>query len=109
MVSLINLQKTNLCGFHLQVLQKIQEELKARTMDLRTAEETKRRLLSEKASLEEKVKVLEKKKSNEVCCLNVFVFSMHSIFVLIFLFDCTDFLKYRWKISRKILKKNARG
>ncbi|XP_049381809.1 kinesin-like protein KIN-14E [Solanum stenotomum] len=49
-----------------QVLQKIQEELKARTMDLRTAEETKRRLLSEKASLEEKVIGLEKKKSNEM-------------------------------------------
>ncbi|WMV18764.1 hypothetical protein MTR67_012149 [Solanum verrucosum] len=43
----------------------IHEELKARSM-LRTAEETKKRLLSEKSSLEAKIVELEKKKSSEV-------------------------------------------
>ncbi|KAH0728075.1 hypothetical protein KY284_003940 [Solanum tuberosum] len=47
-----------------QVFEKIHEELKARSM-LRTAEETKNRLLSEKSSLEEKIVELEKKKSSE--------------------------------------------
>ncbi|KAH0663370.1 hypothetical protein KY284_028301 [Solanum tuberosum] len=47
-----------------QVFEKIHEELKARSM-LRTAEETKNRLLSEKSSLEEKIVKLEKKKSSE--------------------------------------------
>ncbi|XP_069148906.1 uncharacterized protein [Solanum lycopersicum] len=41
----------------------IHEELKARCM-LRTAEETKKRLLSEKSSLEEKIVEIEKKKSS---------------------------------------------
>lgn len=54
---------------YMQVLQKIQEELRARTMELRTAEETKRKLLSERTSLEEKIIGLEKKKSSEVCCI----------------------------------------
>ncbi|KAH0636050.1 hypothetical protein KY290_036447 [Solanum tuberosum] len=49
-----------------QVLEKIQEEVKARAM-LRTAEETKRKLLNEKSSLEK----LEKRKSSEVCYLNI--------------------------------------
>nr|XP_016454320.1 PREDICTED: kinesin-like calmodulin-binding protein [Nicotiana tabacum] len=49
-----------------QVLQKIQEELRARTMELRAAEETKRKLLSERTSLEEKIIGLEKKKSSEM-------------------------------------------
>ncbi|XP_015169871.1 uncharacterized protein [Solanum tuberosum] len=47
-----------------QVFEKIHEELKARSM-LHTAEETKKRLLSEKSSLEEKIVELEKKKSSE--------------------------------------------
>ncbi|KAH0669682.1 hypothetical protein KY285_025493 [Solanum tuberosum] len=47
-----------------QVFEKIHEELKARSM-LRTAEETIKRLLSEKSSLEEKIVELEKKKSSE--------------------------------------------
>lgn len=38
-------------------------------MELRTAEETKRKLLSERTSLEEKIIGLEKKKSSEVCCI----------------------------------------
>jgi len=54
----------------LQVLEKIQEEVKARAM-LRTAEETKRKLLSEKSSLEKKIIELEKRKSSEVCYLNI--------------------------------------
>ncbi|KAF3614319.1 putative KRAB-A domain-containing protein 2-like [Capsicum annuum] len=57
---------TSLCNekdAELQVLEKFQEELKARAM-LRTAEETKKRLLSEKASLEEKIEELEKKISS---------------------------------------------
>lgn len=78
-------------------------------MDLRTAEETKRRLLSEKASLEEKVIGLEKKKSNEVCCLNVFVFSVHSIFILIFLFDCTDFFGVQMENLQKDFEKECKG
>ncbi|KAG5597484.1 hypothetical protein H5410_038716 [Solanum commersonii] len=53
-----------------QVLEKIQEEVKARAM-LRTAEETKRKLLSEKSSLEKKIIELEKRKSSEVCYLNI--------------------------------------
>ncbi|WMV20208.1 hypothetical protein MTR67_013593 [Solanum verrucosum] len=48
----------------LKVFEKIHEELKACSM-LRTAEETKNRLLSEKSSLEEKIVELEKKKSSE--------------------------------------------
>ncbi|XP_049398442.1 uncharacterized protein LOC125862422 isoform X3 [Solanum stenotomum] len=47
-----------------QVFEKIHEELKARSM-LRTAEETKKRLLSEKSSVEAKIVELEKKKSSE--------------------------------------------
>ncbi|WMV19748.1 hypothetical protein MTR67_013133 [Solanum verrucosum] len=47
-----------------QVFEKIHEELKARSM-LRTAEETKKRLLSEKSSLEEKIVELEKKSSED--------------------------------------------
>lgn len=47
-----------------QVFEKIHEELKARSM-LRTAEETKKRHLSEKSSLEEKIVELEKNKSSE--------------------------------------------
>ncbi|KAH0685619.1 hypothetical protein KY285_016179 [Solanum tuberosum] len=47
-----------------QVFEEIHEELKARSM-LRTAEETKKRLLSEKSSLEEKIVKLKKKKSSE--------------------------------------------
>ncbi|XP_015159585.1 uncharacterized protein [Solanum tuberosum] len=55
------------------VLEKIQEEVKARAM-LRTAEETKRKLLSEKSSLEKKIIELEKRKSSEFLVLrNVFV------------------------------------
>ncbi|KAH0669529.1 hypothetical protein KY285_023692 [Solanum tuberosum] len=46
------------------VFEKIHEELKARSM-LRTAEETKKRLLSEKSSVEAKIVELEKKKSSE--------------------------------------------
>nr|GLL19033.1 kinesin-like protein KIN-14E isoform X1 [Ipomoea trifida] len=48
-----------------QVLRKIQDELKARLMELHAAEETKRKLLNEKVSLEEKISRLEKKKSDE--------------------------------------------
>ncbi|KAH0644652.1 hypothetical protein KY284_032536 [Solanum tuberosum] len=47
-----------------QVFEKIHEELKARSM-LRTVEETKKRLLSEKSSVEAKIVELEKKKSSE--------------------------------------------
>ncbi|KAK4735372.1 hypothetical protein R3W88_009633 [Solanum pinnatisectum] len=47
-----------------QVFEKIHEELKARSM-LHTAEETKKRLLSEKSSLVAKIVQLEKKKSTE--------------------------------------------
>ncbi|KAG5585288.1 hypothetical protein H5410_045722 [Solanum commersonii] len=53
-----------------QVIEKIQEEVKARAM-LRTVEETKRKLLSEKSSLEKKIIELEKRKSSEVCYLNI--------------------------------------
>ncbi|XP_015160316.1 uncharacterized protein [Solanum tuberosum] len=47
-----------------QVFEKIHEELKARSI-FRTAEETKKRLLSEKSSLEEKIVELEKKSSED--------------------------------------------
>ncbi|WMV58930.1 hypothetical protein MTR67_052315 [Solanum verrucosum] len=47
-----------------QVFEKIHEELKAHSM-LRTAEETKKRHLSEKSSLEAKIVELEKNKSSE--------------------------------------------
>ncbi|KAL3363293.1 hypothetical protein AABB24_012537 [Solanum stoloniferum] len=47
-----------------QVLEKIQEEVKTCAM-LHTAEETKRKLLSEKSSLEKKIIELEKRKSSE--------------------------------------------
>ncbi|XP_015169550.1 uncharacterized protein [Solanum tuberosum] len=57
-----------------QVFEKIHEELKACSM-LCTAEETKKRLLSEKSSLEAKIVELEKKKSSEVCCLNISCFA----------------------------------
>jgi len=58
----------------LQVFEEIHEELKARSM-LRTTEETEKRLLSEKSSLEAKIVKLEKKKSSEVCCLNISCFA----------------------------------
>nr|GMC65960.1 kinesin-like calmodulin-binding protein [Ipomoea batatas] len=54
-----------------QVLRKIQDELKARLMELHAAEETKRKLLNEKVSLEEKISRLEKKKSDEVLSISV--------------------------------------
>uniref|UniRef100_A0A3Q7J8D4 Uncharacterized protein n=1 Tax=Solanum lycopersicum TaxID=4081 RepID=A0A3Q7J8D4_SOLLC len=60
-----------------QVFDKIHEELKARCM-LRTAEETKKRLLSEKSSLEEKIVEIEKKKSSEICFLNISCFTPSS-------------------------------
>ncbi|WMV08926.1 hypothetical protein MTR67_002311, partial [Solanum verrucosum] len=47
-----------------QVFEKIHEELKARSM-LRTAEDTKKRHLSEKSSLEAKIVELEMNKSSE--------------------------------------------
>ncbi|KAA8547628.1 hypothetical protein F0562_004057 [Nyssa sinensis] len=49
-----------------QVLNKIQDELKVRSADLRAAEETTKRLANEKKLLEEKILRLEKKKSDEV-------------------------------------------
>jgi len=54
--------------------------LKARSL-LRTAEETKKRHLSEKSSLEAKIVELEKNKSSEVCCLNIscFAFSARKV------------------------------
>ncbi|VFQ99761.1 unnamed protein product [Cuscuta campestris] len=48
-----------------QVLCKIQDELKARLVDLRAAEETKRKLLNEKVKLQEKVIKLEQEKSDK--------------------------------------------
>ncbi|VFQ75522.1 unnamed protein product [Cuscuta campestris] len=48
-----------------QVLSKIQDELKARLVDLRAAEETKRKLLNEKVKLQEKVIKLEQEKSDK--------------------------------------------
>ncbi|KAK4717901.1 hypothetical protein R3W88_016239 [Solanum pinnatisectum] len=61
-----------------QVFEKIHEELKARSM-LSTIEETKKRLLSEKSSFEAKNVELEKKKSSEVCCLNIFCFAFSAL------------------------------
>lgn len=48
------------------MLNKIQDELNTRNLELQTAEETKRKLLSEKLSLEERISRLEKKKIDEV-------------------------------------------
>ncbi|CAI9110386.1 OLC1v1010396C1 [Oldenlandia corymbosa var. corymbosa] len=48
-----------------QILNKIQDELKARTLELHAAEESKRKLLAEKVSLEERISTLEKKKMDE--------------------------------------------
>lgn len=49
-----------------QMLNKIQDELNTRNLELHTAEETKRKLLNEKLSLEERILRLEKKKMDEV-------------------------------------------
>lgn len=49
-----------------QILNKIQDELKARTLELHVAEESKRKLLTEKVLLEERISRLEKKKIDEV-------------------------------------------
>lgn len=48
------------------MLNKIQDELNTRNLELQTAEETKRKLLSEKLSLEERISRLERKKIDEV-------------------------------------------
>lgn len=49
-----------------QVLQKIQDELRTRSLELHAAEESKKRLVNEKSLLEEKFSVVEKKKTDEV-------------------------------------------
>lgn len=49
-----------------QVLHKIQDELKMRNSELHAAEETKKRLVSEKSLLEERISRLEKKKFEEI-------------------------------------------
>ncbi|KAL1566700.1 Kinesin-like protein KIN-14E [Salvia divinorum] len=49
-----------------QVLHKIQDELKARTAELHDAEETNRKLASERASLEEKLSRLQRKNADEI-------------------------------------------
>lgn len=51
------------------MLNKIQDELKARNMELQAAEEAKRKILGEKLSLEERISRLEKKKGDEVLLL----------------------------------------
>ncbi|GLT39386.1 hypothetical protein SLA2020_135790 [Shorea laevis] len=57
---------TDLVGTSNQALQKVQEELKLRTGELRAAEEKAKRLINEKVILEERISTLEKKKINEV-------------------------------------------
>uniref|UniRef100_M1DE76 Kinesin heavy chain n=1 Tax=Solanum tuberosum TaxID=4113 RepID=M1DE76_SOLTU len=59
-----------------QVLETIQEEVKARAM-LRTAEETKRKLLNEKSSLEK----LEKRKSSEMTVYPTFPVNIANLLV----------------------------
>ncbi|KAL1830974.1 hypothetical protein ACET3Z_000625 [Daucus carota] len=49
-----------------QVLQKIQDELRTRSLELHAAEDAKKRLVNEKLLLEEKLSVTEKKKIEEV-------------------------------------------
>ncbi|KAG6385832.1 hypothetical protein SASPL_154713 [Salvia splendens] len=49
-----------------EVLHKIQDDLKARTTELHDAEETNRKLASERASLEEKLSRLHKKNADEI-------------------------------------------
>ncbi|XP_076954154.1 kinesin-like protein KIN-14E [Bidens hawaiensis] len=49
-----------------QVLQKIQDELRTRSLELHAAEETKKKLLNEKLLLEERISRLEKKKVDEI-------------------------------------------
>ncbi|GLU19631.1 hypothetical protein SLE2022_358690 [Rubroshorea leprosula] len=70
LASLSNLTSGNnamdLVGTSNQALQKVQEELKLRTGELRAAEEKAKRLINEKVILEERISTLEKKKTNEV-------------------------------------------
>ncbi|KAK1349198.1 kinesin-like calmodulin-binding protein [Heracleum sosnowskyi] len=49
-----------------QVLQKIQDELRTRSLELHAAEEAKKRLVNEKSLLEEKFSIVERKKNDEV-------------------------------------------
>ncbi|KAJ0703716.1 putative minus-end-directed kinesin ATPase [Helianthus annuus] len=49
-----------------QVLQKIQDELRTRSLELHAAEEMKKKLFNEKLLLEEKISRLEKKKVDEI-------------------------------------------
>ncbi|KAL8038155.1 hypothetical protein ABFX02_11G085900 [Erythranthe guttata] len=49
-----------------QVLRNIQDELKARTVELHAVEEAKRKLVNEKTSLEERLSRLERKNADEV-------------------------------------------
>ncbi|XP_051139409.1 kinesin-like protein KIN-14E [Andrographis paniculata] len=52
-----------------QVLHKVQDELKARTAELAAAEESKRKLMNEKAWLEEKISRLGRKNSDEIAMI----------------------------------------
>ncbi|KAG6401110.1 hypothetical protein SASPL_137955 [Salvia splendens] len=49
-----------------QVLHKVQDDLKARTSELHDAEETNKKLASERASLEEKLSRLQRKNADEI-------------------------------------------
>nr|XP_043631561.1 kinesin-like protein KIN-14E [Erigeron canadensis]XP_043631562.1 kinesin-like protein KIN-14E [Erigeron canadensis] len=49
-----------------QVLQKIQDELRTRSLELHSAEEAKKKLFNEKMLLEERISRLEKKKVDEI-------------------------------------------
>lgn len=61
--------KKDLTGTDTQVLQKLQDELKLRSEELHAAEDTLKKLVNEKISLEERISGLEKKKADEIDCL----------------------------------------
>lgn len=71
--------KHNLMWLYLQAFDKIYEELQARTM-LRTAEETKKKILSEKTSLEAKIRELEKKEIKWVMLPKCLLLNVNFIF-----------------------------